>query len=458
MPLVPPPSAPPPRFDTRTGRPVAPGGLLPTTVAPGAGPTTVRPLRPSTFLRDLILLILHLIVYVVIIGGVGYQVRFIGPEYGLAYAGFDAIFWPSFAWGTLIAAQAGTVFFQRRRFLGAVLGAMGSVLVGSWILGHIDDYRVVAVVFRSVAVAVVALAIAVSLLRRPPAIVIGGAVTPSVPPAVGVPTIAVRRPSGFVSIPNLVLGMFAVLFVLSAIVAGTFRALEVRGSGDAGQSSQRLPPFTGISATGVGRLIILPGPQTSLTVTGDANLLDYVDSKIVEGELRLTFDPGASGAVRLEQPLVYQVTLPSLASLSIGGQIEASIEPGADRGSLRVVVGDDARLVASGLALDALSVAVRDDGRVDLGGRTGSITIDASGASSLDAMDLTVGGAEVALSESSSVDLGETGTLRYRQSGSATLQCADGTETLGGSVYLVPQCGVPPSRTPMGAPSEPRGP
>lgn len=436
--------APVQRFDTRTGRPIAPAGSA---ALDGAGPNgagLVQPLRRSTFVRDLLLLTLHLIVYVVVVGGI----LFIGPDFGFGYRTFDAVFWPSFAWGTLIAAQAGTVVFQRRRLLGAVLGAMTSVLLGSWILGQLFEYQVVAIVFRSIAVAVSALSIGTSLVRRPPAILLGESVlTDAGARPVPVPTLSGHR-AVIGSIPNLMLGLFALIFTCAAIVAGTFRALEVRGSGEFGQRGGNLAPVSRISASGLGTLMIQSGPHATLTVSGDANLLDNVEWSTVQGELRLVFDPGSPAPVRLRQPLVYQVTLPSLDSLTIDGRIEAVVGPGFERGSLRVVASKNTRLTASDLDLESLSVAVRDNTSVDLAGRAETVDIEAGDAAIVEGSNLASGSADVSVADITHVEIGETSTLRYRQSGSAILQCASETEIVSPSVAVDPQCVGSPVRGP----------
>ena len=436
-PLVPPEFHPVQRFDTRTGRPLAVDGAPVPMPVPGDWPF---PVRRRTFVRDLVLLALHLAVYVVVIGGI--LVLMGGSGAGsivLGYDSFDAIFWPSYVWGTLIAAQAGATVFQRRRFMGAVLGAMASVLLGTWVLGQIVEYQVTAIVFRSVAAALIALALAVSLLRRPPAFMLAEAPVAGPRQSDG-PVLASARRSGPGTFPNVLLGMVALVFVLAGIANGTYRALEVRGSGELGRRELSLPPFDGISVSGAGELLIVSGAGPALSISGDDNLLDSVDVATQDGELTIGFDPAARGRARFERPLRYVVTAPALGTLTLGGDVQATIDPSVATSSLRVVAGDDATLTIDGLTGMTFSAAVRNQATVILSGQTRSLAIEADDNAVVDAQALAATDASVSAWSSATVSLGPTGTLTYQQVGVARIACVPGTEVLPGSMGQTPQC------------------
>ncbi len=426
-----------PRFDTRTGRPL---GSDPGQFPARAKGQTPRPLRRRTFVRDLVLLALHLAVYVVVIGGILYQLEFIGYDaLSVRSTTFDGIFWPAYAWGTLIAAQAGATVLQRRRFVGAVLGAMVSVLLGTWVLGQFVSYEVTAIVFRSIAVALTALTLGISLIRRPPAFMLTDA-TNAVPRPVGGPVLAGGRRPRVVSFPSVLLGIFALVFVLAGIANGTYRALEVRGSGETGERDFALKAFDRISVSGTGRLNVQPGDGSGVSMSGDANLLQYADVSVNDGQLTIDFHPGAGSSVHLQRPLTYIVTMTSLTALSIGGDIDAWIDPSFDIGNLRVVAQDRARFTSPVLSGGSFSAAVRDRARLTLNGRVDAIAIEADDNAVVDLENLATADASVTARASSFVILGQTTVLTFQQSGVATIQCAVGTVVQPGSLAEVPQC------------------
>ena len=436
-----------PRFDSRTGQPLSPTigqvdgslGLVPQRRA--------RPFSRRTLLRDLTLVALHLGVYGIVIGGILYQLQFIGAGSVAFGSSFDAIFWPGWVWGTLIAAQIGAAIFQRRRWTGAMLGAMASVLLGSWILGQIDNYVVTAIVFRSVAVALIALTIAISVLRRPPAILTAPPAAAPIP-AGPVPVLDQSRRPGLVSIPSVFLGLFALVFVLAAIAHGSYRALEVRGSGVAAERTVGVAPFTGIDAEGVGNVVVHAGDQPSVTVSGDDNLLDYVDVISSGGVLSVRFDPGSRGPVRLGNELTYTVTAPSLESLSLRDDIGVTLDPDLPITSLRIVASDNAYVRLDSPAADSVSVALRDQASVDLSGRSELLAIDAGDESLVDARELVIGDVSATVWGAASVRLGSADSLDYRQSGLASISCDQMLAISATSEAAMPQCNGVRRRSP----------
>lgn len=431
------------RFDSQTGRPIAPGAVVDDEAMSLAPSPKTRPFRRSTLARDLILVVLHLTVYVVVIGGILYQLQFIGAgPVTFRYSSFDAIFWPGWVWGTLIAAQAGAAVLQRRRFLGAILGAMASVLLGSWLLSYVSEYVVAAIVFRSIAVALAALAIAISLLRRAPAILTTEASLTSARAEPGPVMVGTRR-SSLISIPNLILGVFALVFVLAAIAHGTYRALEVRGSGVPTERQFNVAPFSRIVVGGTGSLVVRAGAAPAVTVSVDDNLLDALQVTSAGGELSLWFDPGGRGPARLSTPPTYIVTVPTLESLSLGDDVSVTLDASFPVESLRVVARDNTHVRFDGMAAESLSVALRGDASMTLAGRTGVLVVDAGDRTVVDARELASGNVTATVWDSSTVRLGEASTLEYRQSGRAAILCDRVPVINPDSEAVIPQCPDP---------------
>ena len=135
------------------------------------------------------------------------------------------------------------------------------------------------------------------------------------------------------------------------------------------------------------------------------------------------------------------MTTGSLTTLSLGGNVDARIDPPLDGfGSMRVVLADQATLASSALSVDTFSAAVRDRGTLTLAGRVKSIDIEADDNAVVDLEGLAIADATVTAAAAARVLLGETTVLSYRQSGAAQIRCGAGTEILPGSRAEVPQC------------------
>ena len=397
--------------------------------------------RFSVLLRDLALLTLHLVLFVAASGLLLDQWRFLdGRVLGTGRSAFETVFWPPFAWGTLIAAQAGATVFQTRRVMGAVLGATASIMLGAWLLVYVLGGPLLPLAIPLGAVVLSVVTVAVSLVRRPPVLVGGrssGAAAPLHQPPSDEPFR--RRPLGL-ALSDLVLGLIALVFVLGTVGAGAYRALEVRGSGGAGVRQVEVASIGHLAVAGTGTLVIQQGDRPAVTISGDRNLIGLVDVSVSGDQLELRFDPGARGPASLQNPLVYEVTVPSLERLSLEGQIQATISLPVSFGSLAVDVRDDASLMTTDLSVDELSIAARDGASVRLAGTARTMRIDAGNTVTIDATDIAVGGSTVTAWDRASVVLGQTSTLTYRQSGSARISCGEFPRILLGSASSVPVC------------------
>jgi hypothetical protein len=123
---------------------------------------------------------------------------------------------------------------------------------------------------------------------------------------------------------------------------------------------------------------VTAGKAQSLTVSGDDNLVGYVETKVSGGSLIVELKPGVQGS---NDDLLISITVPSLDSITANGAAEVTARSlTADR--LRLVASGASQLSATGNAavLDADS-----SGSSDLRARgltAADVTLTASGASS----------------------------------------------------------------------------
>ncbi len=431
-----------PRFDPATGRPLpVPGGQ------PGPGDSygsgypgypgpPARPVRRSTLLRDLVLALIHLVVYVAVIGTLLVTVVGVGDPFGVfsrrvISGSFWPVFWPGFVWGTLIAGQFGAAVFQRRRLMGFVLGAMASVLLGAVLLSQVYPYRALAVVLACGSFAVSGIAIAVSLLVRPPAFL-----RSSPPPAPAAATATAASPAmhrRLISLPNILLGGIALLIVVSAMGTATFRAFEVRGSGEPGMREYPGLDFRQVSARGIDRLVIRQGDSPSVVVRGDHNLIGFVRVAVAGEVLDIGFDPGLPTSVRTDEPLVVEIVVPDVSEIRVGDRVRTVADLGMID-SLRVVADDQSRVELTLGQTTSLAVVARDDAVVELLSEVDAVAASVDDAARFDAFNVDLGAAVVDVDGSGMVTLGNVADLSYRQSAIGSISALSAGSVDPGSV------------------------
>lgn len=218
--------------------------------------------------------------------------------------------------------------------------------------------------------------------------------------------------------PNASLRLVRV--ALGLLLAGAAAGCGVQGSGRVIVEERSVGAFSSIAVTGEADVHLVDGGGP-VTVTTDDNLIQYVETAVVGGELRV----GTRGAVGLlpSHGLVVRVPLITPISalrISGSGSLESEL-PG-------LLAGDTLHLVVSGsgsldLPLDVteLSLDVSGSGSARLRGHATRTRLDVSGSGSVQAYTLEVRSATVQLGGSGSVELSVTDELDTRLTGSGSL-------------------------------------
>jgi hypothetical protein len=188
----------------------------------------------------------------------------------------------------------------------------------------------------------------------------------------------------------------ACVFAFSA--CGVFNSIA--GSGHIVTETRTVSGFTKISLAGTGRLVVDQSGQESLSIETDDNLLPYLTSEVVGGELRLGTKRGSH--VSPTRDVVYHVTMKTVEGLSIAGS--ASID-------------------ATRLSGDQLTASASGSGDIKLAGQVHTLRIEIAGSgryegADLQSADATIriagsGDGVVAVSEKLDVNIAGAGSVEY---------------------------------------------
>jgi len=199
------------------------------------------------------------------------------------------------------------------------------------------------------------------------------------------------------------------------VVAG---CTTVQGDGNVITESYEVSDFTGVDVGGVGELVIIFGDTTSLNITTDTNLHEYIEVAVEDSTLDIGF---ASGVV-ISNPteLTYEVTVPSLESVTMSGSASLSMdELSAESFTLSASGSSDVEV--DDIDLETLTLDISGSADVTLEGSATEMTLELSGAADLDATELDVTTATIDISGSSEANLTVTESLSGEVSGAADL-------------------------------------
>jgi hypothetical protein len=192
----------------------------------------------------------------------------------------------------------------------------------------------------------------------------------------------------------------------------------LQGSGAVGTERREVEPFDAVSVEGDFGVQILVAPETSVTVTGDDNLLPIVRTEVRNGTLHVE----AARSYSTRRGIRISLTTPSLRAVALSGSSSATAR-GFRAESFRAAVAGSSTLMAEGQAR-SLDVALSGSGDAMVSGSADRVTASVSGSGDLHMLQLQARAAEVSVSGSGSAVLQATEELTAAVSGSGEVRYA----------------------------------
>ena len=173
--------------------------------------------------------------------------------------------------------------------------------------------------------------------------------------------------------------------------------LPVTGNGQIVTQSRPVGDFREIEARGASEVVVRVGPQPSLTITADSNIVPLISSEIRGRKLVLD----ARGSYRTRRSPRIVVTVPRLDAAALSGS-----------GNVRV----------DGIAGSAVALAVNGSGNIVASGRAGSLNVAVNGSGNADARAVPASSANVAIHGSGNATVATNGPLAGAISGSGNIR------------------------------------
>jgi hypothetical protein len=147
----------------------------------------------------------------------------------------------------------------------------------------------------------------------------------------------------------LILALVAVLvlatIVVVLLVRGGSPSSGIQGSGVVATQSRALPRFSRLDLAGSTNVTVVAGGRQSVAVRADSNLIRHVTTHAVAETLVI----GTTGSFTTRSPMTVQVSVPSLAAVTLSGSGEISVSK-IEAARLTVALPGSGVLYASGTA------------------------------------------------------------------------------------------------------------
>ncbi|WP_224364535.1 head GIN domain-containing protein [Hyalangium versicolor] len=218
-------------------------------------------------------------------------------------------------------------------------------------------------------------------------------------------------------------GRWAGLPLLVVLMAGCGWK-DLVGSGNLIEEERTTPDFValevedGLTTT----TVVDPTKPKTVRVLGDDNLVGRVHTNVTGGTLRVFFEnDGIDGGWSSHNPLRLEVTVPTLESFKCSGGCTGELSGTVSSSSFAIESSGGAKVKATGLAVDTLSLEASGGGELFLEGQATRVTSEISGASTLKGRGLATREATLESSGGGSTELRVSDTLSVKASGGATL-------------------------------------
>ena len=207
---------------------------------------------------------------------------------------------------------------------------------------------------------------------------------------------------------------------LLSACAFPMRITEVRGSGNLITESRRVSGFETVELSGNGTLIIEQSDVESLEITADENIMPYLRSEVVGGNLQL----GTDEFINLlpSSDITYRLTVKNLSAIETSGMGQVEVES-LDTDQLELAISGSGTMKIGDLSAKSLSLDISGMGDVYLSGVVEDQRIKISGTGNYQAGDLFSltaaidisgsGSAQVWVADNLDLDISGMGDLSY---------------------------------------------
>jgi hypothetical protein len=196
-----------------------------------------------------------------------------------------------------------------------------------------------------------------------------------------------------------------------AITASSCRFGCVRGSGNLVSETRKVSDFTKLNISGDYKVNLKQDSSSTLTITGDDNLLKYIKTKVEGGELRIY-----SRKNFCSDKLSVNIGIRNLEELKASGAIEVTADGKITTKDLTLDFAGASKVT---LDLNAANVTTTASGATEmyLTGQASSHHLDISGVGKIHALDFVVGDYDIETSGASHCEINVLHGLAIHSSG-----------------------------------------
>lgn len=209
-----------------------------------------------------------------------------------------------------------------------------------------------------------------------------------------------------------------ILVALAAVAVVSFQSCRrEHGDGPSITKTYSLNGFSAVDAGIDGDIYFTQDSVFKVEIVGQSNIVDKIETPIVNGELRLQFRKFAH--IGRHDRLVTYISAPSVTGLGINGSGNMHVNQPIRSTSINLKINGSGNMHVASYTGNSLSASISGSGRINVnGGKVNTLDTRISGSGDMDLLGMEAENATTNTSGSGNTSLYVTKTLNIRISGS----------------------------------------
>jgi carbon monoxide dehydrogenase subunit G len=220
-----------------------------------------------------------------------------------------------------------------------------------------------------------------------------------------------------------------VLLMISIGASSQWSWKRIDGNGILKKETRKVQPFTGISSSGSWDVMVAYGNSTDVTIEGDENLLEHIETVVENGKLYIRAKK--YGNIRSKNKITVYVTATRLQHLSLSGSGDI-IGRGEfkNEGTTNVMVSGSGNIRFEFDQFNEIDVSVSGSGGIKMKGTAKEIEARISGSGNIDCKEVISDDASAHISGSGNIKVHANSSIDVHISGSGNVHYSGGAQNI----------------------------
>ena len=211
------------------------------------------------------------------------------------------------------------------------------------------------------------------------------------------------------------------LVLFSILATAQWNKKKIRGNGNVVTIERNVGEYDAIASAGWFDVILVSGKEGTITLKGEENLLEYIETEVKNGKLTIKKEKGVNLSSSKWRNGI-EVTIPiediSAVSSAGSGNVISKTTIKADTFKASVAGSGDVTLAVEASDLKA---SLSGSGDMDLSGSANTLTVSVAGSADIDAFDLTADYVTANVAGSGKLNVTAKEEIKARVSGSGDI-------------------------------------